>query len=76
MKDIDVVNGAGKSDKMRLLNILMQLRKCCNHPYLFDGAEPGMITIIVVEIICSLSTCHNFRGVIGHWLLETPFEHC
>ncbi|XP_013792356.1 SWI/SNF-related matrix-associated actin-dependent regulator of chromatin subfamily A member 5-like [Limulus polyphemus] len=41
MKDIDVVNGAGKVDKMRLLNILMQLRKCCNHPYLFDGAEPG-----------------------------------
>ena len=22
-----------------MLNILMQLRKCCNHPYLFDGAE-------------------------------------
>uniref|UniRef100_A0A673JK64 Probable global transcription activator SNF2L1 n=1 Tax=Sinocyclocheilus rhinocerous TaxID=307959 RepID=A0A673JK64_9TELE len=21
--------------------VLMQLRKCCNHPYLFDGAEPG-----------------------------------
>ncbi|XP_060580707.1 SWI/SNF-related matrix-associated actin-dependent regulator of chromatin subfamily A member 5-like [Ruditapes philippinarum] len=41
MKDIDVVNGAGKSEKVRLLNILMQLRKCCNHPYLFDGAEPG-----------------------------------
>ena len=19
----------------------MQLRKCCNHPYLFDGVEPG-----------------------------------
>ena len=41
MKDIDIVNGAGKTDKMRLLNILMQLRKCSNHPYLFDGAEPG-----------------------------------
>ena len=40
-KDIDIVNGAGKVDRMRLLNILMQLRKCCNHPYLFDGAEPG-----------------------------------
>lgn len=25
---------------MRLLNIVMQLRKACNHPYLFDGAEP------------------------------------
>ena len=41
MKDIDIVNGAGRVEKMRLQNILMQLRKCCNHPYLFDGAEPG-----------------------------------
>ncbi|CAB1316264.1 unnamed protein product [Coregonus sp. 'balchen'] len=41
MKDIDILNSSGKTDKMRLLNILMQLRKCCNHPYLFDGAEPG-----------------------------------
>lgn len=40
-KEIDVLNGAGKVEKMRLLNILMQLRKCCNHPYLFDGAEEG-----------------------------------
>ena len=41
MKDIDIVNGAGKMEKMRLQNVLMQLRKCTNHPYLFDGAEPG-----------------------------------
>ena len=41
MKDIDIVNGAGRTGKMRLLNVLMQLRKCANHPYLFDGAEPG-----------------------------------
>ena len=41
LKDIDIVNGAGKIEKMRLQNILMQLRKCSNHPYLFDGAEPG-----------------------------------
>lgn len=41
MKDIDIVNGAGRVEKMRLQNILMQLRKCTNHPYLFDGAEPG-----------------------------------
>ncbi|CAF0763735.1 unnamed protein product [Didymodactylos carnosus] len=42
MKDIDILNSAsGKLDKVRLLNILMQLRKCANHPYIFDGAEPG-----------------------------------
>ena len=42
-KDIDAVNGANgkRESKTRLLNIVMQLRKCCNHPYLFDGAEPG-----------------------------------
>ncbi|KAJ3048565.1 hypothetical protein HK097_010430 [Rhizophlyctis rosea] len=43
-KDIDAVNGAmgsKKESKTRLQNIVMQLRKCCNHPYLFDGAEPG-----------------------------------
>ena len=45
MKDIDLVNGAAKGDKMRLLNILMQLRKCANHPYLFEGAEPGVTAV-------------------------------
>ncbi|KAI8055731.1 SMARCA1 protein [Syncephalis plumigaleata] len=43
-KDIEAVNGAltnNRDGKTRLLNIVMQLRKCCNHPYLFDGAEPG-----------------------------------
>lgn len=30
-----------KGNRLRLLNIVMQLRKCCNHPYLFQGAEPG-----------------------------------
>eukprot|EP00656_Telonema_subtile_P050795 TRINITY_DN6671_c0_g1_i12.p1 TRINITY_DN6671_c0_g1~~TRINITY_DN6671_c0_g1_i12.p1 ORF type:complete len:482 (-),score=105.47 TRINITY_DN6671_c0_g1_i12:39-1484(-) len=39
-RDIDAVNGVSAS-RSRLLNILMQLRKCCNHPYLFDGAEQG-----------------------------------
>lgn len=37
-KDVDAINGRG-GDRVRLLNILMQLRKCCNHPYLFDGVE-------------------------------------
>ena len=39
LQDIEAVNGG--ADRSRLLNIVMQLRKCCNHPYLFQGAEPG-----------------------------------
>ena len=36
-KDLDVINGSG--ERSRLLNIVMQLRKCCNHPYLFPHVE-------------------------------------
>nr|GLL47940.1 chromatin-remodeling complex ATPase chain-like protein [Ipomoea trifida] len=38
-KDLEVVNPGG--ERKCVLNIAMQLRKCCNHPYLFQGAEPG-----------------------------------
>lgn len=40
-KDAHELNKLGGPDRVRLLNILMQLRKVCNHPYLFDGAEEG-----------------------------------
>ena len=40
-KDAHELNALGGPDRVRLLNVLMQLRKCCNHPYLFDGAEEG-----------------------------------
>ena len=39
-KNIDVVNGVNK-DRIQLLNILMQLKKVCNHPYLFPNVEKG-----------------------------------
>lgn len=42
MKDVDLLNTKSqKTEKVRLLNIIMQLRKVCNHPYIFDGVEPG-----------------------------------
>lgn len=33
-------NGSGKSKSLQ--NLTMQLRKCCNHPYLFVGSEYNM----------------------------------
>eukprot|EP00752_Nemacystus_decipiens_P001789 g1728.t2 len=38
MRDIDTVNGAN-AGRTAILNIVMQLRKCCNHPYLFPNTE-------------------------------------
>eukprot|EP01119_Soliformovum_irregulare_P017497 TRINITY_DN5216_c0_g1_i2.p1 TRINITY_DN5216_c0_g1~~TRINITY_DN5216_c0_g1_i2.p1 ORF type:complete len:426 (+),score=121.64 TRINITY_DN5216_c0_g1_i2:2-1279(+) len=36
----DSTNLNKKGSKVSLMNIIMHLRKCCDHPYLFDGAEP------------------------------------
>jgi len=39
--NIATVNGMGSKDRIQLLNVLMQLKKVCNHPYLFENIEPG-----------------------------------
>lgn len=41
LRDIDSIVGNNNSGKNRtaMLNIVMQLRKCCGHPYLFEGVE-------------------------------------
>jgi len=43
MRDIDQINtgfgGNSSGSRTAILNIVMQLRKCCNHPYLFPGVE-------------------------------------
>ena len=40
LRDIEAITGKNtNSGKTAILNIVMQLRKCCNHPYLFEGVE-------------------------------------
>ena len=43
LRDIDMINGASNTNtngsRTAILNIVMQLRKCCNHPYLFPNVE-------------------------------------
>lgn len=39
MKDLDAFENE-TAKKVKLQNILTQLRKCVDHPYLFDGVEP------------------------------------
>ena len=41
-KNYRILNGLDKGNrKTSLLNVLMELRKCCAHPYLFDSAVPN-----------------------------------
>eukprot|EP00628_Pelagophyceae_sp_CCMP2097_P016816 CAMPEP_0206848868 /NCGR_PEP_ID=MMETSP0975-20121206/26230_1 /ASSEMBLY_ACC=CAM_ASM_000399 /TAXON_ID=483370 /ORGANISM="non described non described, Strain CCMP2097" /LENGTH=1097 /DNA_ID=CAMNT_0054391505 /DNA_START=1 /DNA_END=3291 /DNA_ORIENTATION=- len=40
LREMGVVQGGGKeSGRVAVLNLVMQLRKCCNHPYLFPSVE-------------------------------------
>ena len=36
-----------------LRSLFMQLRKCCNHPFLFDGAEENPQTTTVVDLVAA-----------------------
>ncbi|KAL0221705.1 hypothetical protein RCL1_001559 [Eukaryota sp. TZLM3-RCL] len=41
LSDILYAHDSDQKSKIGLLNVVMQLRKVCNHPYLFEGIEPG-----------------------------------
>ncbi|XP_069797186.1 chromodomain-helicase-DNA-binding protein 8 isoform X2 [Narcine bancroftii] len=38
-----LAKGAGQANVPNLLNTMMELRKCCNHPYLINGAEEKIL---------------------------------
>jgi SWI/SNF-related matrix-associated actin-dependent regulator of chromatin subfamily A member 5 len=39
LRDIESITSTNTKNKTTILNIVMQLRKCCGHPYLFEGVE-------------------------------------
>lgn len=43
-KNIEFLTKGGKEPAPSLLNAMMELRKCCIHPYLIDGAEEQIVS--------------------------------
>lgn len=73
MKDLDAF-GNEQGNKTRLLNVLMHLRKCVDHPYLFDGVEPepfemGEHLIEASGKLCLLDSMLAFLHKGGHRVL-------
>ncbi|XP_061744943.1 chromodomain-helicase-DNA-binding protein 1-like isoform X2 [Nerophis ophidion] len=73
MKDLEAL-GSEQSNKTRLLNILIQLRKCVDHPYLFDGVEPepfemGEHLIEASGKLCLLDSMLAYLQEGGHRVL-------
>ena len=58
-REVEVLNAntaqnKSKAGKLRLLNIVMQLRKCCNHPYLVSANHDYRIRTLFA---CSCISC-------------------
>ncbi|KAM7013293.1 chromodomain-helicase-DNA-binding protein 1-like [Tautogolabrus adspersus] len=73
MKDLEVFENL-QSNKNRLLNILMNLRKCVDHPYLFDGVEPepfemGEHLVEASGKLCLLDSMLTYLHKGGHRVL-------
>ncbi|XP_060885970.1 chromodomain-helicase-DNA-binding protein 1-like [Labrus mixtus] len=73
MKDLDVFENH-QGNKNRLLNIMMNLRKCVDHPYLFDGVEPepfemGEHLVEASGKLCLLDSMLTYLHKGGHRVL-------
>lgn len=72
-KDLEAF-GNEQGNKTRLLNILMNLRKCVDHPYLFNGVEPepfvmGEHLVEASGKVCLLDSLLTFLHKGGHRVL-------
>lgn len=66
-RNFEALNSKGGGNQVSLLNIMMDLKKCCNHPYLFPVASAVRTHIVadsnkktcnLYELTYSVKYCH------------------
>ncbi|MCL4132775.1 UNVERIFIED_CONTAM: hypothetical protein GTU68_006247 [Idotea baltica] len=69
-RNFDALNSRGGGQQVSLLNIVMDLKKCCNHPYLFPaaGEEAAKLPNGMYETKALIRSCGKFI------LLESMLE--
>ncbi len=80
-KNFAALNVRGHQNQTSLMNIMMDLRKCCNHPYLFPAAEQVCLTQPSTQSISNVLSklylyfgtnfCSEFPSIL--WQLYTTF---
>lgn len=60
--------GAGHTNMPNLLNTMMELRKCCNHPYLINGEGTRVLdtALFVCVRVCDLSAAAYMQRSEGN----------
>jgi SWI/SNF-related matrix-associated actin-dependent regulator of chromatin subfamily A member 5 len=69
MKDIDAIQGQ-TGERTRLLNIMMQLRKAANHPYLFEGVEDRSLPVYGEHLVVNSGKMILLDGLIKRLLSQ------
>uniref|UniRef100_A0A8C5JFI5 Chromodomain helicase DNA binding protein 5 n=1 Tax=Junco hyemalis TaxID=40217 RepID=A0A8C5JFI5_JUNHY len=59
-RNFEALNSKGGGNQVSLLNIMMDLKKCCNHPYLFP----------VAAVVCPLSQNVELQGCLMTKMLD------
>ena len=57
---VDAFENANTVSKTRLTNILMELRKCVNHPYLFDGKNKSVLQMFLNTDFSTKAVYHTY----------------
>lgn len=63
-KNFEALNSKGGGNQVSLLNIMMDLKKCCNHPYLFPVAS--MVRKERPSVLHHLLPIHFFSIVLSY----------
>lgn len=59
-RNFEALNTRGGGNQVSLLNVVMDLKKCCNHPYLFPTA--AMVSVRPVSHCIGLYHLHTSMG--------------
>lgn len=57
--------GGGQANVPNLLNTMMELRKCCNHPYLINGKHACLLTRVNNVAAPEIPFCSETKGCHG-----------
>lgn len=68
-RNFEALNARGGGNQVSLLNVVMDLKKCCNHPYLFPVAAMvstsyHRISSVKETVLLSVMVC-NENGVVA-----------
>lgn len=70
-KDHAAIDGSGPGSYSKLTNLLMQLRKCCNHPFQFPGAEgPNPDDTDAADIVAASGKMQTLQKLLKHLLAK------